>query len=170
MVSVTPASRYITSALSYHPRYQSRSSMYIRSLLPLNFAELAKAVPIGLCLMNRVLFAWCKLLTIGDKGKYLKGYGTTGNDTSTFVACYDTLYENGEVKNRYRVFLNSGYMLVPSRAIITIGVAPITQVLFRILGHCLATPQLVPISVCFTRGRVIAYHVAIQGPNSLIIY
>ena len=35
MVSVTPASRY-----------QSRSSMYIRGLIPRNFAELAEAVPI----------------------------------------------------------------------------------------------------------------------------
>ena len=32
MVSVTSASRY-------HPRYQSRSSMYIRGLIPRNFAE-----------------------------------------------------------------------------------------------------------------------------------
>ena len=39
MVSVTPASRY-------HPRYQSRSSMYIRGMVPRNFAELAEAVPI----------------------------------------------------------------------------------------------------------------------------
>ena len=47
MISVTSASRYITSASRYHPRYQSRSSMYIRSLIPRNFAELAEAVPIG---------------------------------------------------------------------------------------------------------------------------
>ena len=47
MVSVTPASRYITSASRYHPRYQSRSSMYIRGLIPRNFAELAAAVSIG---------------------------------------------------------------------------------------------------------------------------
>ena len=39
MVSVTSASRY-------HPRYQSRSSVYIRGLIPRNFAELAKAVQI----------------------------------------------------------------------------------------------------------------------------
>ena len=44
--SVTSASRYITSASRYHPRYQSRSSMYIRGLIPWNFAELAEAVPI----------------------------------------------------------------------------------------------------------------------------
>ena len=37
MVSVTSASRY-------HTRYQSRSSLYIRSMLPQNFAELAEAV------------------------------------------------------------------------------------------------------------------------------
>ena len=36
MVSVTSASRYITSASRYHPRYQSRSSMYIRGLIPRN--------------------------------------------------------------------------------------------------------------------------------------
>ena len=47
MVSVTPASYYITSASRYHPRYQSRSSMYIRDLIPRNFAGLAEAVPIG---------------------------------------------------------------------------------------------------------------------------
>ena len=46
MVSVTSASRYITSASHYHPRYQSRSSMYIRGLIPRNFAELAEAVSI----------------------------------------------------------------------------------------------------------------------------
>ena len=46
MISVTSASRYITSALWYHPRYQSRSSMFIRGLIPRNFAELAEAVPI----------------------------------------------------------------------------------------------------------------------------
>ena len=48
MVSVTSVSRYITSASRYHPRYQRRSSMYIRGLIPQNFAELAEAVPIGL--------------------------------------------------------------------------------------------------------------------------
>ena len=46
MVSVTSASRYITSASCYYPCYQSRSSMYIRGLIPLNFWELAEAVPI----------------------------------------------------------------------------------------------------------------------------
>ena len=46
MVSVTPASRYITPASGYHPRYQSRSSMYILGLIPWNFSELAEAVPI----------------------------------------------------------------------------------------------------------------------------
>ena len=46
MVYVTPASRYITSTSRYHSRYQSRSSMYIRGLIPRNFAELAEAVPI----------------------------------------------------------------------------------------------------------------------------
>ena len=44
---ITPASCYITSASHYHPHYQSRSSMYIRGLIPQNFAELGEAVPIG---------------------------------------------------------------------------------------------------------------------------
>ena len=48
MVSVTSVSRYITSTSRYHPRYQSRSSMFIRGLIPRNFAEFAEAVPIGL--------------------------------------------------------------------------------------------------------------------------
>ena len=46
MVSVTSASRFITSVPHQHPRYQSRSSMYIRGLIPRNFAELAESVPI----------------------------------------------------------------------------------------------------------------------------
>ena len=46
MVSVTSASRYITSASRYHPRFQGRSSMYIRGLIPRSFAEFAEAVPI----------------------------------------------------------------------------------------------------------------------------
>ena len=46
MVSVTSASRYITSASCYHPRYQSRSSMFIYGLIPWNFAESVEAVPI----------------------------------------------------------------------------------------------------------------------------
>ena len=36
MVSVTSAIRYITSASRYHPRYQSRSSMYIPGRIPRN--------------------------------------------------------------------------------------------------------------------------------------
>ena len=54
MVSVTTASRYITSASRYHPRYQSRSSMYIRGLIPRNFEELAEAVPIGTTLEKQL--------------------------------------------------------------------------------------------------------------------
>ena len=41
MVSVTSSSRNITSASRYQPRYQSRSSMYIRGLISRNFEELA---------------------------------------------------------------------------------------------------------------------------------
>ena len=47
MVSVTSASCYTTSASRYHPRYQSRSSVYIRGLIPRNFAELDEADRIG---------------------------------------------------------------------------------------------------------------------------
>ena len=43
MVSLTSASRYATSV----SRFQSRSSMYIRGLIPRISTELAKAVPIG---------------------------------------------------------------------------------------------------------------------------
>ena len=43
-VSVTSASHYITSALCYQPHYQSRSSVYIRGLIPRNFVELAETV------------------------------------------------------------------------------------------------------------------------------
>ena len=45
MVYVTSASHYITPASRYRPRYQSRSSMYIRGLIPRNSVELAEAVP-----------------------------------------------------------------------------------------------------------------------------
>ena len=44
IVSVTPASRYVTSA----SRYQSRSSMYIRGLIPRNSTEKDEAVSIGI--------------------------------------------------------------------------------------------------------------------------
>ena len=46
MVSLTSASRYITSASRYHQRHHFRPSMYIRDLIPWNCAELAEAVPI----------------------------------------------------------------------------------------------------------------------------
>ena len=36
----------VTSRPRYHPRYQRRSSMFICGLIPRNFTELAKAVPI----------------------------------------------------------------------------------------------------------------------------
>ena len=53
MVSVTSASRYVTSASRYHPRNQSRSSMYIRGLIPWNFAELSEAVPIDILYVRK---------------------------------------------------------------------------------------------------------------------
>ena len=46
MVSVTSASHYITAESCYSPRYQSKSSMYMRDLIPRNSSELAEAVPI----------------------------------------------------------------------------------------------------------------------------
>ena len=46
MVSVTSVLHNITSALRYHPRHQSISSMYIRGLIARNFTEFAEAVPI----------------------------------------------------------------------------------------------------------------------------
>ena len=55
MVSVTSASRYMTSASRYHPHYQKRSSMFIRGLIPRNFAELADAVPIAALHANHFL-------------------------------------------------------------------------------------------------------------------
>ena len=61
MVSVTPASRYITPASRYHPHYQSRSSMYIRGLIPRNFAELAESVPI---VNDRVILHFCELFML----------------------------------------------------------------------------------------------------------
>ena len=38
----------VTSAPRYHPRYQSRSSMYIHGLIQRNFVEFAEADPIGM--------------------------------------------------------------------------------------------------------------------------
>ena len=58
MASVTSASRSITSASRYHPSNQSRSSMYIRGLIPGNFAELAEAVPIASSMLKDVALAF----------------------------------------------------------------------------------------------------------------
>ena len=52
MVSVTSASRYITSASRYHPRYQSRSSMYIRG----SFHGISRNSPRQFRLVMDVLF------------------------------------------------------------------------------------------------------------------
>ena len=41
-------SHYITLVSRYHPRYQSRSLMYIHGLISRNSAELAEAVPVGM--------------------------------------------------------------------------------------------------------------------------
>ena len=50
------ASRYITSASRYHPRYESRPSMCIRGLIPRNFAELAAASDSGLLVSRPIFF------------------------------------------------------------------------------------------------------------------
>ena len=57
-------SRYITSASSYHPSYQSRTLMYIPSLIPQNFTELAEAVLIGRSPNRDYLFALFRKLFI----------------------------------------------------------------------------------------------------------
>ena len=62
MVSVTSAFRYVTTASHYDLRCQSRSSMYIRGLIPRNFAVLAEAVPIGSKAVVRLLLIHCLLL------------------------------------------------------------------------------------------------------------
>ena len=53
MVSVASASCYMTSVSSYHPRYQSRSSMYIRGLIPQMAVPILNIIwPLCLCLNN----------------------------------------------------------------------------------------------------------------------
>ena len=50
-------------SVTLSPRYQSRSSMYIRGLIPWNFAEFAAVVPIGDALMCRLQSGlYCKLV------------------------------------------------------------------------------------------------------------
>ena len=80
MVSVTSTSRYITSASRYHSRYRSRSSMYIRGLIPRNFAELDEAVPIGLSSITDFVNSWVfthqiftPYLGMTDVGNYQPG-------------------------------------------------------------------------------------------------
>ena len=71
MVSVTSTSRYIASASRDHPRYKSRSSMYIRGLIPRIFAELAEAVPIAISrveIFSRFYFTLYKT-AMPDKSK-----------------------------------------------------------------------------------------------------
>ena len=72
MASVTSASRYITSASRYHPRYQSRSSMYILGLIPRNFAEMAEAVQIGTLL--------CLLLSTAEAKSQRTSYNQAANN------------------------------------------------------------------------------------------
>ena len=59
MFSVASASRYIKSSSRYYPRYQSRSSIYIRGLIPRNFAELAEAVPLGKAYADKIVPDYC---------------------------------------------------------------------------------------------------------------
>ena len=49
---------FITSASRYHSRYQSRSSMYFRGLVPRNFAELTETIPIAASLYARYCMLW----------------------------------------------------------------------------------------------------------------
>ena len=67
MVSVTSASRYITSASRYHPRYKIRSSMYMRGLIPRNLAELTGAVPIVATLLPIIRLRRLSLTTVNSK-------------------------------------------------------------------------------------------------------
>ena len=53
----------MTSASRYHPCYQSRPSMYIPGLIPRNFAELAKAVPIESVLVVHLM---CAIFALND--------------------------------------------------------------------------------------------------------
>ena len=57
MVSVKSGSHSIMSVSRYHPRYQSRSSMYIRGLIPRNFAEFAEAVPIAISAVLEIILS-----------------------------------------------------------------------------------------------------------------
>ena len=62
---------YMTSASRYHPRYQSRSSMYIQGLIPRNFAELAEAVPIETHYIRELLVSF-NLQTSNESNKVAK--------------------------------------------------------------------------------------------------
>ena len=57
MVSVKSGSGFIMSASRYHPPYQSRSTMYIRGLIPRNFAEFAEAVPIAISAVLEIILS-----------------------------------------------------------------------------------------------------------------
>ena len=70
----TAASRYIMSASHYHLHYKSRSSMYIRVLIPRNFTKLAEAVlmdshvtmrPCSKILVCRFLLGDCRVWKVG---------------------------------------------------------------------------------------------------------
>ena len=63
MVSVTSASRYITSASRYHPLYQSISSMYIRGLMPRNTVELVEAVLIAWEIESCLHYSYCHFVS-----------------------------------------------------------------------------------------------------------
>ena len=84
MVSVTSASRYITTASRYYPRYQSRPLMYIRGLVPWNNTELAEAVPIVTMCVNFRLVGTC----IGCV--YRAGVDTYGCRSYVLLGNFDT--------------------------------------------------------------------------------
>ena len=87
MVSVKSASRNIMSASRYHPRYQSRSLMYIRGLFSREFRGIGRGssdwssdLPLNLVSAPHLLYLWkvslnfCKMFTAFDVIGKVKQY------------------------------------------------------------------------------------------------
>ena len=82
MVSVKLASSYVTPA----SRYQSRSSMYIRGLIPLSSTELAEAVPIEDNIAHTTARTQkCNYLSLSQRDDYK----TKENDTKYCITKLD---------------------------------------------------------------------------------
>ena len=77
MVPAMSASRCVMSASRYDPRYQSRSSMYIRGLIPRNFAELAEAVPIDSMRSGCSLLVFMLSLSGNNWAGYIEAFNST---------------------------------------------------------------------------------------------